>query len=809
MAGVFTDNQPDFSFLAPYETRTFSQWWYPIRAIGPAHDGEPRCGGQPAPSRRHRARRRQRDPAAAPARGCSSRGPRARSSTAAWTSRPMRRSSSASRWPSASSRTTSGCVSRPPTASVVIDYRPARLTAAEPPPPATEPPLPGAIGGQEALFLTGRHLEQYRHATRDPGPYWREAVRPRSGRQPGAHGPRGMAPPAGRARRRRAPPPPRVGAADRAQPQPRRGRAGLPAGRHAGPRRAPGGGCRGVRQGSLDRGLAVARPDGSRGCPRSPGGLRGRRWRRPTRPSSPIRATPHARVLGARSSAGSGGPRMPWRPSRRSSRDDPHDAWARHERDLLGGNATPAGRSPAGRSCTSTSRTTTRAPGCSTTASGCWPACSIRGRPEAPAHPMVHYTIAWLADALGDTARARRHAALGRASPPDLCFPARVEEIAVLELANGWTRTIRARRTTWGCCSTTSAGTPRRSPPGPGPAASIRRSRPSIATSGSPSGTSATARATPGPRTGVRSPRRRTTRGSATSGTSSVTGWAIAGGPPPRARQRPDLVAIRDDLTVERLTLLDVLGRHDEVLDVLRTRRFHPWEGGEGLVSGLWVRANVAIARAVARHGGTRRGRSTPCTPPATTRRTSARQAPADERARAPPAPRASPTGPSATTDAARRWLERRPRRSWTRRPGRRGVVLAIPRARPSSVEADDARDLARRLLRAARRRRARGPDRLLRDVTAHVPRVRRRPRGAEPHGVPLPRGARARRARTTHRGAACVPWTPSPDSPIIQGGRTAPRGARPGKRRGGVGVTYGARTHNLWSHNPVLCPLS
>ena len=27
MAGVFTDNQPDFSFLAPYETKTFSQHW--------------------------------------------------------------------------------------------------------------------------------------------------------------------------------------------------------------------------------------------------------------------------------------------------------------------------------------------------------------------------------------------------------------------------------------------------------------------------------------------------------------------------------------------------------------------------------------------------------------------------------------------------------------------------------------------------------------------------------------------------------------------------------------------------------------
>ncbi len=35
MAGVFTDNQPDFSWLQPYETRTFSQFWYPIQEIGP------------------------------------------------------------------------------------------------------------------------------------------------------------------------------------------------------------------------------------------------------------------------------------------------------------------------------------------------------------------------------------------------------------------------------------------------------------------------------------------------------------------------------------------------------------------------------------------------------------------------------------------------------------------------------------------------------------------------------------------------------------------------------------------------------
>ncbi len=38
MAGVFTDNQPDFSFLLPGEVRTFRQYWYPIVGTGPVHE---------------------------------------------------------------------------------------------------------------------------------------------------------------------------------------------------------------------------------------------------------------------------------------------------------------------------------------------------------------------------------------------------------------------------------------------------------------------------------------------------------------------------------------------------------------------------------------------------------------------------------------------------------------------------------------------------------------------------------------------------------------------------------------------------
>ena len=36
MTGVYTDNQPDFSFLQTGETRTWRQYWYPIHEIGPA-----------------------------------------------------------------------------------------------------------------------------------------------------------------------------------------------------------------------------------------------------------------------------------------------------------------------------------------------------------------------------------------------------------------------------------------------------------------------------------------------------------------------------------------------------------------------------------------------------------------------------------------------------------------------------------------------------------------------------------------------------------------------------------------------------
>src|SRR5438270_5019511 len=45
------------------------------------------------------------------------------------------------------------------------------------PNPATEPTAPKEISSNDELYVTGLHLEQYRHATRYPEPYWEEALR--------------------------------------------------------------------------------------------------------------------------------------------------------------------------------------------------------------------------------------------------------------------------------------------------------------------------------------------------------------------------------------------------------------------------------------------------------------------------------------------------------------------------------------------------------------------------------------------------------------------------------------------------------
>ena len=63
-------------------------------------------------------------------------------------------------------------------------------------------------------------------------------------------------------------------------------------------------------------------------------------------------------------------------------------------------------------------------------------------------------------------------------------------------------------------------------------------------------------------------------------------------------QEHPELVAQRDDLSVELSALLNQTGRHAEALAVVCGRKFQPWEGGEGLALGQFVRSHLALGRA-------------------------------------------------------------------------------------------------------------------------------------------------------------------------------------------------------------------
>ena len=59
----------------------------------------------------------------------------------------------------------------------------------------------------------------------------------------------------------------------------------------------------------------------------------------------------------------------------------------------------------------------------------------------------------------------------------------------------------------------------------------------------------------------------------------------------------PQLIQQRDDLVLEEITLLNQLGRYEEAMEKLDAHQFHPWEGGEGKVSSQYQICRVELAK--------------------------------------------------------------------------------------------------------------------------------------------------------------------------------------------------------------------
>ena len=62
-------------------------------------------------------------------------------------------------------------------------------------------------------------------------------------------------------------------------------------------------------------------------------------------------------------------------------------------------------------------------------------------------------------------------------------------------------------------------------------------------------------------------------------------------------RQYPDLIEQRDDLVLEEITLLNQTGEYEKAKALLDAHSFHPWEGGEGKVPAQYQLARVELAK--------------------------------------------------------------------------------------------------------------------------------------------------------------------------------------------------------------------
>ncbi len=176
MAGVYTDNQPDFSFLQPGETKSWSQYWYPIQKIGPAQHANLHAAVSLAVSQRELylgvAVTAIQSSAVI---GITAKGKSiARFESDLSPGRPLLKQI---KLPLGVAETDVQVFVADQDGRELICYQPKRRTRGEVPPPATEPLAPAEIASADELYVTGLHLDQYRHATRSPVLYWREALR--------------------------------------------------------------------------------------------------------------------------------------------------------------------------------------------------------------------------------------------------------------------------------------------------------------------------------------------------------------------------------------------------------------------------------------------------------------------------------------------------------------------------------------------------------------------------------------------------------------------------------------------------------
>lgn len=177
MAGIYTDNQPDFTYLLPYETKTFSQFWWSYKNLGPVQNAN-----------KDLAIRLEIQPGNKLDLGVASSSKFENlkfvlligSDKKIFENKTV---SPAAPWKDASIQIEAG--QEHMISLIVIDehgkeliaYHHREISKERNRKVAFEPKQPEEIESANELELIGEHLELYRHPTRYPEPYWKEAIK--------------------------------------------------------------------------------------------------------------------------------------------------------------------------------------------------------------------------------------------------------------------------------------------------------------------------------------------------------------------------------------------------------------------------------------------------------------------------------------------------------------------------------------------------------------------------------------------------------------------------------------------------------
>ncbi len=175
MASAYSDNQPDFTWIQPYETKYFSQIWYPIQEIGSVKNANQRIAVNLEPDF---------------VGVCVTEaflGARILLTMGAETfldervdlepGKPfLKNLTEDGGHPTAGTGQGSSVIVFDSQGNQLISYS-LQPPKNEPLPETAKPPtLPHKIDSIEELFLTGLHVEQYLHSTLDPSIYWERAL---------------------------------------------------------------------------------------------------------------------------------------------------------------------------------------------------------------------------------------------------------------------------------------------------------------------------------------------------------------------------------------------------------------------------------------------------------------------------------------------------------------------------------------------------------------------------------------------------------------------------------------------------------